>query len=93
MAHKIVFVRSGRGQAQCEADPRFPVGIEADGRTGPGPSCLIEFPYPAKECGHWRTQCDVCGYSLAVTAAGRAERLPGLRGKYPWTMYKCKIGY
>lgn len=73
MPFEIFFVPSGRGKVQHPADPNFPDGVRSDGRAGPGPSCTIEFPYPAPECGYFIAVCLSCGFRVAVTAAGRVD--------------------
>lgn len=70
---EITFKPSGRGAARCAADPEYPDGVRADGRTSPGAFCTIEFPYPAPECGMFLANCRECGFRIAVTAAGRAD--------------------
>jgi C4-type Zn-finger protein len=32
-----------------------------------------ELPYPAKRCGLFLVICDKCGYSAAITTAGRPD--------------------
>lgn len=71
-AHSIEFVPSGRGKAQCPADPQFPNGIQV-GVLNAELSCLVKLPYPAPECGHFRIECHSCNMTLAITAAGRAD--------------------
>ncbi len=69
----ITFKPSGRGAARCPADPAFPDGVTMNAQTGPGPSCIIVFPYPAPECGMFLARCRRCGFRIGVTAAGRAD--------------------
>jgi hypothetical protein len=71
--HQIKFVASGRGKAQCAPNPDFPEGISFD-LAGPLTSCDVHLPYPAPECGHFEVLCDLCGYSIALTAAGPRGR-------------------
>jgi hypothetical protein len=73
MIHTIEFVKSGRGKAQCPPDPRYPMGVCADVTLGKEPSCVVTLPYPAPECGHFIVLCEVCKFSLAITATGRAD--------------------
>jgi hypothetical protein len=70
--HSIKFVKSGRGQAQCPPNPDYPQGIEVDASQG-APSCAIDLPYPAPECGYFVVRCTLCGTSVAITAAGRPD--------------------
>lgn len=68
----VTFTPSGRGKAQCVPDPRFPDGMKLN-VAGIAPSCTVELPYPAPECGHFLATCGKCGYSIVVTAAGRSD--------------------
>ena len=70
---EITFKPSGRGPARCPTDPEFPEGVRANAQTRIGPSCTIEFPYPAPECGYFMVKCRTCGFHIAVTAAGRPD--------------------
>jgi hypothetical protein len=72
MTHKVKFVPSGRGKAQCPPDPNYPHGI-AIGLNLTVPTCKIDLPYPAPECGWFEIDCDVCNARLLVTAAGRPD--------------------
>lgn len=73
-AHTVVFEPSGRGKAQCPADPRFPNGIAIDAHgDDQGPTCLVDLPYPAPECGAFVVRCLLCRLSIAITAAGRID--------------------
>jgi hypothetical protein len=72
MSHSVKFVPSGRGQAQCPADPKYPHGIGVECATK-GPVCKVDLPYPAPECGWFEVGCDLCGAALVITAAGRAD--------------------
>lgn len=74
MSHRVEFVRSGRGKAQCPSDPNFPAGIAFDlTRSLKAPSCDVKLPYPAPECGMWIVTCAKCAMVVAVTAAGRRD--------------------
>jgi hypothetical protein len=75
----IEFKPTGRGAAQCEADPNHPDGIEIDMSKPHKPSCLVVLPYPAPECGLWMIRCGVCAKSLIVTAAGRRDDATSVR--------------
>ncbi len=70
--HTIVFRASGRGKAQCAPDADYPHGkalVVADHE----PSCMVDIPYPAPECGLFLVTCNVCGLKIAITAAGRPD--------------------
>lgn len=34
---------------------------------------MIDLPYPAERCGVYLVTCDKCGYSAAITTAGRVD--------------------
>ena len=70
--HTVEFVPSGRGKAQCAPDPAYPDGIDLDVSLGAA-SCKVDLPYPAPECGHFIVRCGLCGFSAAITAAGRPD--------------------
>jgi hypothetical protein len=69
----IEFHASGRGKARCDPDPAYPHGIAIDGAGNASAWCIARLPYPAPECGHFRVDCKLCGFSLLITAAGRAD--------------------
>jgi len=73
MKHGVEFRPSGRGKAQCVPNPEYPNGIALDVSKPGAPSCLVELPYPAPECGAWIVRCKECAMSVAVTAAGRPD--------------------
>lgn len=64
--------RDGGRKARCEPDPNYPFGKAADISDGKK-ACKIEFTYPAPCVGTWIARCKLCGYSIGVTAAGRAD--------------------
>lgn len=76
--HSVKFCPSGRGKAQCPANPDYPNGRFMDCASKALPSCNIGIPYPAPECGVWHISCARCGISILVTAAGRADDPRGL---------------
>lgn len=69
----VKFVRSGRGAARCPPDPNYPHGIVLDLAQGVSPSCSVDLPYPAPECGLFLVECPLCEISIAITAAGRMD--------------------
>lgn len=78
--HEVEFHASGRGKAQCPANPEYPEGIAVIAFEGNG-ACVAKIPYPAPECGYFAVQCLLCGSSIAVTAAGRADDPVSVRMK------------
>jgi hypothetical protein len=74
---KIKWHDSGR-EPQCEPDPDYPSGKDVDGSFGL-PSCETPLPYPARRCGHYVVRCRLCGYSVAITTAGRPDDPRSLR--------------
>lgn len=71
--HELKFVPSGRGQAQCPPDPRYPEGIAVVGAREDETSCTVKLPYPAPECGVHVVKCTLCMNVVAITAAGRPD--------------------
>ena len=71
--HTVEFVPSGRGKARCEPNPDYPNGIDSIDIALGGASCKVELPYPAPECGYFVVRCKLCGFSAAITAAGRPD--------------------
>lgn len=62
-----------RGPPQCPADPAHPKGVDVQ-EAAPGvPSCRADLPYPAPERLVWQIRCRRCGFTLAITAAGRPD--------------------
>ncbi|WP_445222201.1 hypothetical protein ACKWRH_21335 [Bradyrhizobium sp. Pa8] len=73
MTVNVIWVDHGR-EPQCAPNPNFPNGVDVDlRRDKEQPGCSADLPYPAKRCGHHLVQCDVCGYSVAITTAGRPD--------------------
>lgn len=58
--------------AKCQPDENYPYGKAADISDGKK-ACSVDLPYPAPGVGTWVIRCASCGYSLGVTAAGRAD--------------------
>lgn len=70
--HSIAWTWRSREPAKCPPDPDFPYGKAADFSFG-ARSCTVDLPYPAPGVGTWIIVCGLCGYSVGVTAAGRAD--------------------
>lgn len=62
-----------RGPPQHPANAAYPNGVDVQ-EAAPGvPSCRVDLPYPAPERLVWSVRCRRCGFTLAITAAGRAD--------------------
>jgi hypothetical protein len=62
-----------RKEPQCEPNPAHPNGVDVDASLGSEPSCVVEVPYPAPRIGAHVIRCKRCGYSIAVSTAGRPD--------------------
>lgn len=60
-------------EPQCPPDPAFPDGIDVDLAPATAESCRTAIPYPAPRCGAMVVECSVCGLTMALTVAGRAD--------------------
>lgn len=54
-------------------NPAYPDGIDMDVTAGQQPNCTTALPYPARRCGYYTVRCILCGYSVALTTAGRPD--------------------
>lgn len=68
----IRWVDKGR-EPQCQPDPRYPAGKDADLSEGAAKTCKSELPYPAKRCGVYVVRCRKCGVNAGITTAGRPD--------------------
>lgn len=59
-------------EPQCAPDAGYPSGKDLDCSDG-APSCKIDLPYPAKRCGLYIVECEICGYRVGITTAGRPD--------------------
>jgi len=59
-------------EPQCAPNPDFPDGVDLDFSEG-SPACTVQLPYPAKRCGLYVVKCNLCGFSVACTTAGRPD--------------------
>jgi len=72
---KIEWHDHGR-EPQCPPDPAFPNGMDLDCAVWcveGWPTCKTDLPYPAKRCGYYIVECKLCGFSAAITTAGRPD--------------------
>lgn len=60
-------------EPQCEPDPHYPNGKDIDISAGAPAACQVALPYPAKRCGIYMVECDVCRQAIGVTTAGRPD--------------------
>lgn len=68
----IEWVDGGR-EPQCAPDPAYPTGMDVDISKGAEKTCSTDLPYPAKRCGMFVVRCTKCGFSVAITTAGRPD--------------------
>lgn len=69
---KIDWIDHGH-EPQCRPHPGFPNGKDIDASQGAALTCSTELPYPAKRCGLFIVDCEVCGFRAAITTAGRPD--------------------
>lgn len=73
MTIDVEFLDSGREPA-CKPDPAYPNGKRIDlAPHALAKTCTRNLPYPAPRCGIYTIRCRVCGFSAAVTVAGRPD--------------------
>lgn len=72
MTLKYKWIDSGR-EPKVRPDPRFPKGKDVGIPDGGEPSCKVALPYPARRCGYYMVECDVCGTNALITTAGRPD--------------------
>lgn len=69
---RIRWIDDGR-ELQNPPDPRYPDGIDLDGSGGAVRSCTVKLPHPARRCGRYLIECEICGIRVMVTTAGRRD--------------------
>ena len=69
---EVTWIDAGREPTQ-PPDPRYPKGIALDLSRRSERTCEVALPYPAKRCGVYHVSCNVCGLTVAITAAGRPD--------------------
>lgn len=73
MTISVQFVDSGR-EATEKPNPVFPNGKPVNLTRYPlQKSCTYNLPYPAPRCGIYMIKCDGCGFTAAITVAGRPD--------------------
>lgn len=63
----------GHREPQCPSDPNYPKGVDLDVSAGAQRTCKTQLAYPAKRCGRYTIVCEICGLTVAVSTAGRAD--------------------
>lgn len=64
----------GHREPQSPPDPAFPLGKDVCALVDPeARACGMNLPYPARRCGYYLIECEVCGLSAVVTTAGRSD--------------------
>jgi hypothetical protein len=71
-ALKIEWIDKGR-EPKCAPDPSYPDGKDVDMSLGAARTCSTDLPYPARRCGLYVVTCEVCGFVVGVTTAGRPD--------------------
>ncbi len=69
---KVTFLSHNR-KPKCAPNPAYPNGIDVDLTDGAKVACFVDLPYPAECCGVLIVRCKSCGYSAAITTAGRVD--------------------
>jgi hypothetical protein len=72
MTIDITFLDSGREPTQ-KPNPKYPTGMDVNCAKPGEKSCTFNLPYPAPRCGSYVAKCQTCGFTAAVTVAGRAD--------------------
>lgn len=78
MTFDVRFIDGGR-EPECKPDPRWPEGKPVNlappplSKLGGGKTCTRNLPYPAPRCGLYQIICRKCGYTAAITVAGRSD--------------------
>jgi hypothetical protein len=63
----------GKREPQHPPHPSYPNGIDLDCSFGAKRTCTQALPYPAKRCGYFEVECEVCGAKIAISTAGRVD--------------------
>jgi hypothetical protein len=63
----------GRREPQCAPDSNYPNGKALDCSLGASRTCVAQLTYPAKRCGVYMVECQMCGIRIACTTAGRPD--------------------
>lgn len=61
-------------EPQCPPNPNHPYGTALVLiRDDVHEFCVAMLPYPAARCGVYVVRCKLCGFSVAITTAGRPD--------------------
>lgn len=73
--HFTVLWHDSGFEPSCPPNPAAPTGIAIDAvpPDWDGKVCSLDLPYPAKRIGVYKVVCNVCGFSLGITTAGRPD--------------------
>lgn len=66
-------------EPQCAPDPNYPNGIVIDASIKGQQNFWVDLPYPAKRCGLYVVECEICGMKVNITTAGRPDDPKALR--------------
>lgn len=69
----VAWTWRSREPANSPPNPAYPKGMVVWVADKEARSCAVPLPYPAPGVGTWALTCNECGYTAAVTAAGRAD--------------------
>ena len=73
MSIDVTFLDSGH-EPQEKPNPEYPNGKPISLLPHAlAKGCTRNLPYPAPRCGAYLITCHTCGYSVAVTVAGRPD--------------------
>jgi len=73
MTIDVYFLDHGR-EPQCKPDPKYPDGKPISlAPHALAKTCTRNLPHPAPRCGIYQIKCRTCGFTAAITVAGRAD--------------------
>ncbi len=72
MSFDVEWRDAGR-EPQVAPNPDYPLGKDIDLADPGGPACKESLPYPARRCGVYIVECNICGRKIGLTTAGRPD--------------------
>lgn len=69
---KVVWHDAGV-EPKSAPNPAYPTGIDIDISVAGKASCFTTLPWPAKRIGTYLIECPLCGLTVGITTAGRAD--------------------